>query len=633
MLKICIWLPKNILPRKYYPLMEFFYFLLVKIFRTLYDNIIYYKNEENKIMRKTKIICTLGPSTDNEDVLRELMLNGMDVVRINMSHQTHEEHKARMDVVKKLRKELDLPIAILLDTKGPEIRTGNFEQKSVVLENGQNFTLTTEECLGTKEKCSITFKNLPNDVQRGTKILIDDGLIELRVTDKTKTEIHCTVINGGVVSSHKGINVPDVFLSMPFLSEQDKKDLAFGVEQDVDFIAASFTRTANDINELRAELEKHGGSDIKIIAKIENKDGVKNIDEIVRVSDGIMVARGDLGVEIPFEEIPLIQKQLIKKTRNSDKPVITATQMLDSMIKNPRPTRAETTDVANAIYDGTSVIMLSGETAAGSYPIDAVKTMSAIAEFTESHIDYIGRFQKRDVVERPDVTSAISHATCTTAHDLGATAIVTVSKSGNTSRMLSKYRPNCPIISGTPSEKVWRQTNMSWGVIPIRIEEKDNTDELFDHVIDVAQHCKLLSNGDLVVITAGVPLGVSGTTNLMKVHLVGNILVSGNTVVNTLSARGQLMVCQNEQEALENFADGEILVIHETSNKLMSVIKRCAGVITEVDGLTSHAAIVCLALNKPVIIGAKNATQLLKTGTYVNIDSGNSVVTTSSAKV
>ena len=583
-------------------------------------------------MRKTKIICTLGPSTDDENVLRELMLNGMDVVRINMSHQLHEEHKKRIDVVKRLRKELNLPIAILLDTKGPEIRTGNFAEKSVFLEAGQSFTLTTEEYLGTNEKCSITFKDLPNDVEKGTRILIDDGLIELRVVDKTQTEIYCTVINGGSVSSHKGINVPDVSLSMPFLSEQDKSDLAFGVEQDVDFIAASFTRTASDINELRAELEKNGGHDIRIIAKIENKDGVNNIDEILRVSDGIMVARGDLGVEIPFEQIPRIQKQLIKKTRNSDKPVITATQMLDSMIKNPRPTRAETTDVANAIYDGTSVIMLSGETAAGAYPIEAVKTMASIAEITESNIDYVGRFQKRSLFERPDVTSAISHATCTTAHDLGASAILTASKSGNTSRMLSKYRPDCPIISGTTSEKVWRQTNMSWGVVPIMIEEKDNTDELFDHVIEVAQQKGLVHNGDLVVITAGVPLGVSGTTNLMKVHLVGNILVRSDTIVNNFSARGQLMVCQNEQEALENFTEGEILVINETSNKLVNVIRKCAGVITEADGLTSHAAVVCLALNKPVIVGAENATHLLKTGTYVNMDSGNGVVTTASAK-
>lgn len=583
-------------------------------------------------MRKTKIICTLGPATDDEDILRELMLNGMDVARLNMSHQTHATHKARIDAVKKLRKELDLPIAILLDTKGPEIRTGDFPEK-VTLRSGQEFILTTEQCMGSEDKCSITFAELPHDVSIGTKILIDDGLIELKVKSKTDTEIVCTVINGGPVSSHKGINVPDVFLSLPFLSDADKDDLRFGVEQDVDFVAASFTRNANDINEMRAELEKYGGNDVRIIAKIENKDGVKNIDEILRVSDGIMVARGDLGVDIPIAEVPFIQKKLIDKTRNSDKPVITATQMLDSMVKNPRPTRAETTDVANAIYDGTSVIMLSGETAAGAFPVESVKTMANIAEITENHIDYIDRFNKLDIHERPDVTSAISHATCTTAHDLGASAIITVSKSGMTSRMLSKYRPTTPIISGTPSEKVWRQTNMSWGVIPLMVEEKNNTDDLIAHVIDVAQKHKLLNNGDLVVITAGVPLGISGTTNLMKVHLVGNILVSGKTIVNNLSAHGHLMVCHNDEEALENFKEGEILVIKETNNALLPIMKKAAAIITEVDGIESHAAIVGLALNKPVIVGAKNATLILKTGTNCNVYAGKSVVTTSTTKI
>ncbi len=583
-------------------------------------------------MRKTKIICTLGPATDDENILRELMLNGMDVARVNMSHQDHHTHKVRIDSVKKLRSELDMPIAVLLDTKGPEIRTGDFAEK-VILKAGQKFTLTTEDVPGDQTKCSITFKELPNDVDVGTKILIDDGLIELEVKSKTQTEIVCTVINGGPVSSHKGINVPGVFLSLPFLSEQDKADLKFGVEQDVDFVAASFTRNANDINEMRAELEKYGGNKIRIIAKIENKDGVDNIDEILRVSDGIMVARGDLGVEIPIADVPVIQKKLIRKTRNSDKPVITATQMLDSMIKNPRPTRAETTDVANAIYDGTSVIMLSGETAAGAFPVEAVKTMANIAESTENHINYIDRFYKLDIHERPDVTSAISHAACTTAHDMGASAIITVSKSGMTSRMLSKYRPNCPIISGTPSEKVWRQTNMSWGVVPVKIEEKHNTDDLIDHVIEVAQNHKLLKNGDLVVITAGVPLGISGTTNLMKVHLVGNILVSGTTIVNNLSSHGHLMVCKDDEEALNNFKEGEILVIHETNNSLLPIMKKAAGIITEVDGIESHAAIVGLALNKPVIVGAKNATLLLKTGTNCNIYAGKSVVTTATTKI
>ena len=583
-------------------------------------------------MRKTKIICTLGPSTEEESILRDLILNGMDVARINMSHGTYEEHIKKMDMVKKLRSELQYPTAILLDTKGPEIRTGNFPEK-INLTSGQLFTLTTEECEGDQEHCSITFKGLPDDVDIGTKILIDDGLIEMRVENKTNTTIVCKVLNGGPISSHKGINVPDVTLSMPFLSDKDKEDLLFGIRQDVDFVAASFTRCADDINEMRSFLEMNGGGAIRIIAKIENKDGVNNIDEIVRVSDGIMVARGDLGVEIPIEQIPFIQKQLIRKTRNSDKPVITATQMLDSMMKNPRPTRAETTDVANAIYDGTSVIMLSGETAAGAYPVEAVRTMADIALATEENINYIDRFKKLDIHERPDVTSAISHASCTTAHDLGASAIITVSKSGMTSRMLSKYRPECPIISGTPSEKVYRQTNMSWGVYPIMIEEKNNTDELIEHVIDVAQKKSLLKNGDLVVITAGVPLGVSGTTNLMKVHLVGNILCSGTTIINDLSAHGHLVVCHSDEEALKNCGEGEILVIKETNNSLLPVMRKCAGIITGLDGADSHAAIVGLALNKPVIVGAKNATLLLKTGTNVNIFSGKSVVTTATTKV
>ena len=583
-------------------------------------------------MRKTKIICTLGPSTEDEDILRQLILSGMDVARINMSHGTHDEHRQKIEKLKKIRSELDLPVAILLDTKGPEIRTGNFPEK-VILENGQQFTLTTVPCDGDREHCSITFEGLPGDVDIGTKILIDDGLIELEVKSKTETEINCVVKNGGPVSSHKGINVPDITLSLPFLSERDKEDLKFGIEQDVDFVAASFTRSADDLNEMISFLDQNGGEDIRIIAKIENKDGVNNIDDILRVSDGIMVARGDLGVEIPFEEIPIIQKMLIRKTRNSDKPVITATQMLDSMIKNPRPTRAETTDVANAIYDGTSVIMLSGETAAGAYPVEAVKTMANIAETTEKNINYIDRFNKLDISERPDVTSAISHATCTTAHDLGAAAIITVSKSGSTSRMLSKYRPECPIISGTPSENVWRQTNMSWGVCPVMIEEKHNTDDLIEHVIETAQKKGLLNNGDLVVLTAGVPLGVSGTTNLMKVHLVGNILCRGGTIINDLSAHGHLSVCKTEEEALLNCKEGEILVIKETNNNLLPVMKKCAGIITEVDGEDSHAAIVCLALNKPVIVGARNATLLLKNGANVNIFSGKSVVTTATTKV
>ena len=576
-------------------------------------------------MRKTKIICTLGPATDNNEVLKELILNGMSVARLNMSHGPHSDHKDRMDKIKKLREELNVPVAILLDTKGPEIRTGNFKNKSVELKTGQFFTLTTKDIMGDETKCSITYKNLYKDIMLGSHILIDDGLIEMKVIEIVNKDIKCEVLNDGEVSSYKGINIPGSSLSLPFLSDKDKSDIAFGVEQDVDFIAASFTRNAHDILQLRAELEKNNCNNIRIVAKIENAEGVNNIDEIIRVSDGIMVARGDLGVEIPLEDIPIIQKKLISKAYSAGKQVITATQLLDSMMKNPRPTRAEATDVANAIYDGTSAIMLSGETAAGHFPVESIKTMATIAERTEEDINYTAIFRKRDIPERQDVTSAISHATCTTAHDLNAVAILTVSKTGQTARMISKYRPQYPIISGTTDKKVQRQMNMSWGVIPILIDEKNNTDELFEHVVSQAQKSNLLNNGDLVVITAGIPLGVSGTTNMLKVHLVGDVLLSG-TVVNHNSVYGRLCVCKTEKEAFETFKDGDILVIPSTSNELLPLLKNASGVITETGGANSHAAIVALALDKPVIINATNAVKILKSGTTVKLDGDRGIV-------
>ncbi|XOQ48869.1 MAG: pyruvate kinase [Eubacteriales bacterium] len=576
-------------------------------------------------MRKTKIICTLGPATDNGDVLRQLMLAGMDVARLNFSHQTAAEQKVRADAVKKLRRELGLPVALLLDTKGPEIRLKEFSKPKVTLKAGDKFTLTNRDIVGNETIAAVTFDRLPQEVVPGAIILIDDGLIELKVESCTDTDIYCTVINGGDVSAHKGINVPGIKLSLPFISEKDKEDIAFAVKEDFDFIAASFTRSAQDILDLRTELEKHNCHKIRIIAKIENSEGVDNIDEIIRVSDGIMVARGDLGVEIPLEEVPVIQKKLIKKGYNAGKQVITATQMLDSMMKNPRPTRAETSDVANAIYDGTSAIMLSGETAAGKYPIAALKMMSTIAERTERDIDYQSRFRKRDFTELPNVTSAISHATCTTAQDLGAVAIITVSKSGRTARMISKYRPECPIISGTTDETVQRQMNLSWGVVPILVDEKDNTDELFDHVVNVARGKGLLKNGDLVVITAGVPLGISGTTNLLKVHLVGDVLVSGIGVTKG-AVCGNLCVCKDEDTALKTFKEGDILVIPQTSNRILNIIKKASGIITESGGMNSHAAIVGLALDKPVIVAAEHATQILKSGTTVTLDAARAIV-------
>lgn len=576
-------------------------------------------------MRKTKIICTLGPATDNEGALRELMLAGMDVARLNFSHQTAKEQKVRADRIKKIRAELNLPVALLLDTKGPEIRTTEFNKPKITLTKGSEFTLTSREVVGDETIAGVTFSRLAQEVKPGTRILIDDGLIELKVLSTTDTDVLCTVINGGVVSSHKGINVPGVALSLPFISEKDKSDIAFAVQEDFDFIAASFTRTAQDILDLRNELEKHNCHKIRIIAKIENSDGVENIDQIIRVSDGIMIARGDLGVEIPMEEIPVIQKEIIKKGYNAGKQVITATQMLDSMMKNPRPTRAEATDVANAIYDGTSAIMLSGETAAGDYPVIALKTMAKIAERTERDIDYVSRFMKREIAEEPDVTSAISHATCTTAHDLGAVAIITVSKSGRTARMISKYRPLCPIISGTTDPTVQRQMNLSWGVVPIMVEEQDNTDALFDHVINVARNRGLVKDGDLTVITAGVPLGISGTTNLLKVQLVGDVLVSGVGITKGIAC-GNLCVCANEAEAMTTVKEGDILVIPQTSNQIISILKNCAGIITEQKGLNSHAAVIGLAFDKPVIVGANHATQILKSGTTVTLDADRGIV-------
>ncbi|MCI9255035.1 MAG: pyruvate kinase [Lachnospiraceae bacterium] len=471
-------------------------------------------------MRKTKIVCTLGPATDNEEVLRQMMLEGMNVARCNFSHATYDEHKKRMDMIKKLRKEVGQPVAILLDTKGPEVRVKNFKDGRVTLEEGQLFTLTADEVEGTKDKVSVTYNRLYEDLEVGMRVLIDDGLIEMTVEQVDRTNIVCRVINGGVVSNHKGVNVPDVDLSMPYISDKDREDILFGISQDVDFIAASFVQKKEDILQLRRLLEKNGGSDIKIIAKIENAQGVTNIDDIIEVSDGIMVARGDMGVEIPYEEVPVIQKKIIKKVYRTGKQVITATQMLESMIKNPRPTRAETTDVANAVYDGTSAIMLSGETAAGAYPVEAVKTMVRIAERTEQDVDYRKRFYQNSRETDADITNAICHASCTTALDLNAKAIVTVTKSGTSARMLSKYRPESDIISCATTEKVCRQLSLTWGVTPIVIKEEKEVFHLFDKAIQAAVKMKLLEAGDLTVITSGVPIGVSGTTNMMKVQVV-----------------------------------------------------------------------------------------------------------------
>lgn len=473
-------------------------------------------------MRKTKIVCTIGPATDDKNIMRELMLAGMNVARFNFSHGDYETHEKRLRVVEKLRKELDLPVATLLDTKGPEIRLGKFvDDKPVEIYDGDVYVLTTEDILCDNKRGSISFKKLPRDVSIGTRILINDGVIELLAEKVTKNEITCRVIHGGTLSNNKGINVPGVKLSMPYLSESDMNDLEFGAKMGFDFIAASFVRTAADINYLRKFTHSLGWFDVRIIAKIENAEGVENIDEILEAADGIMVARGDMGVEIPFERIPAIQKELIHKGYNAGKQVITATQMLESMITNPRPTRAEITDVANAIYDGTSAIMLSGETAAGAYPVEVVKTMALIAETTENNIDYKDEFETRRTEPNSNIAEAIAHAVVTTAHDLNAKAIITVSIGGGTARLVSKYRPSCPIICCTTGEVAQRQMNMSWGVIPLIVEEKTSTDELFSTAVETAESHGLIQDGDIVAITAGVPIGISGTTNMLKIARIG----------------------------------------------------------------------------------------------------------------
>ena len=473
-------------------------------------------------MRKTKIICTMGPATDNIEVLRSLAREGMNVARFNFSHGSHEEHKGRMDRLKQVREEQHLPIAILLDTKGPEIRTGDMKDGKIHLTKGEQIRLTPRTCLGTPEKISITYPNLYQDVQVGTSVLIDDGLIELRVEQTQEQDVICRILNDGVVSNHKGINVPDVHLSIPYLSEKDKSDILFGIEQGVDFIAASFVREAADVEQLRMLLDENGGSDIQIIAKIENQQGVENIDGIIAQADGVMIARGDMGVEIPAEDVPAIQKMLIKKVTFAGKQVITATQMLDSMMKNPRPTRAEVTDVANAIYDGTGAIMLSGETAAGQYPVQALSMMARIAERTEEDIDYRKRFFNRQRKAYPDITDAICHATCTTAHDLNARAIVTITKSGLSGRMVARYRPHSDIYGCTPSERVCRQLNLVWGITPVLVEEKPDIFDLIERALDATKEANLMKDGDVAVITAGVPIGVSGSTNMIKVQVVGS---------------------------------------------------------------------------------------------------------------
>ena len=574
-------------------------------------------------MRKTKIICTLGPSTDKGDVLRELIANGMNVARFNFSHGSYEEHGGRLANLKALREELGKPVAALLDTKGPEIRLKEFKNGVEMLEAGQTFTLTTREVEGTKEICSVTYKDLPHDVHEGGTIMLDDGHIMLRIEKVTDTDITCTVLNNGKIKTKKGVNVPGVHLSMPYLSQKDREDIIFGIQNGFDFIAASFVRTAQDVYDIRNLLNEYD-SNIRIIAKIENREGVNNIDSILSAADAVMVARGDLGVEIDFTELPGIQKNIIDRSFSFGKPIVTATQMLDSMMVNPRPTRAEISDVANAIYDGTSAIMLSGETAAGAYPVEALKTMSAIAERTENEPHYRDERFKDAAHGQISVSDATAHAACLTARDVNAAAIVTVSESGNTARLLSKYRPTQPIIACVMNEQVQRQLSLSWGITSLLMGLAKSTDELIEMSTALAQKNGYLHNGELAVVTAGVPVGVSGTTNMIKIHMVGNCLSTGVGVgrenADLTSASGKACVCRTLDEVRAKFKPGMVLVVPSTTNEMLEYVRDAAALVVEEAGLNSHAAIAGKALLKPTIVGALGACSHIRDGLDIAVD-------------
>ncbi len=572
-------------------------------------------------MRKTKIICTLGPSTDKEGVLRDLIANGMNVARFNFSHGSHEEHLGRLEKLKALREELGKPVAALLDTKGPEIRLKDFKNGVENLVAGQTFTLTTRDVEGTNEICSITYKDLPMDVEPNGTIMLDDGLIKLQIQTVNDTDIVCTVLNSGKIKNKKGVNVPGVHLSMPYMSQRDKDDIIFGIQQGYDFIAASFVRTAQDVYDIRNLLNQYD-SNIRIIAKIENREGVNNIDSILAAADAVMVARGDLGVEIDFTELPGIQKTIIDRSFSFGKPIVTATQMLDSMMVNPRPTRAEISDVANAIYDGTSAIMLSGETAAGAYPVEALKTMSAIAERTEQEGFHLRGRTMDSNPGKISVSDATAHAACLTARDVNAAAIVTVSESGTTARLLSKYRPQQPIIACVMREQVQRQLSLSWGITPLMMSLAHSTDELIEMSTALAKENGYLHNGELAVVTAGVPVGVSGTTNMIKIHMVGNCLATGVGVgpENNDVASGKACVCRTMDEVRAKFKPGMVLVVPSTSNEMLGFVRDAAALVVEEPGLNSHAAIAGKALLKPTVVGAAGATSHIRDGLMVAVD-------------
>ncbi|KPC73799.1 pyruvate kinase [Thermoactinomyces vulgaris] len=574
------------------------------------------------MLRKTKIVCTIGPASEDVATLKELIANGMNVARLNFSHGSYEEHGKRIENIRQAAAELGQTVAILLDTKGPEIRTGELKDPSVELIAGEQIILTTEQIEGDAKRISISYAGLAADVHPGSIILIDDGLIGLRVESVEGTEITCTILNGGTLKSRKGVNVPGVKINLPGITEKDAADIRFGIEQKVDFIAASFVRKPQDVLEIREILEEHG-ADIQIISKIENQEGIDNLDGILEVSDGLMVARGDLGVEIPVEEVPVVQKEAIRKCNQLGKPVITATQMLDSMQRNPRPTRAEASDVANAILDGTDAIMLSGETAAGKYPVEAVSTMARIAVRTEATLRYEENFKQKMREIDYTITESLSQAVVHTAQMLNCAAVLTPTESGFTARMVSKYRPQAPIVAITRNPDVARKLALVWGVYPLLGTRANTTDEMFHSTIATALEHGFVNQGDLVVITAGVPVGKSGTTNLMKVHVIGGFLARGQGIGKQV-VTGPVVTGRTAAEINENMVDGGIIVVKASDKEMIESFKRAAAVITEEGGLTSHAAVVGVSLGVPVVVGVENACKLLanEKEITVNVDRG-----------
>ncbi|MFZ5642143.1 MAG: pyruvate kinase [Bacillota bacterium] len=582
-------------------------------------------------MLRTKIVCTVGPASEKLPVLMKMMQAGMNVARLNFSHGTHEEHLQRVNLIREAARKTGKNIAIMLDTKGPEIRLGYLENEPVTLEAGKKVTLTVNDEKGNESVLPVNYRGLPRDVCPGDRILIADGLIELKVTDKTRKTVECEVVNGGEITSQKGVNLPGIVVNLPAVTDRDIDDILFAIKYKFDFIAASFIRKANDILGIRQIVEE-SEAELDIIAKIESREGLNNLEEIIKVSDGIMVARGDLGVEIPVEEVPMVQKKIIEKCNRAGKPVITATQMLESMIQNPRPTRAEASDIANAIFDGTDAIMLSGETAAGKYPVEAVQTMVKIATKAESSLDYEEIAIRRSKYQAHTVTDAISHATCTISEDLGAAAIITSTETGHTSRMMSKYRPKSLVVAVTPEEKVLRKMALVWGVQPLLVKRTTNTDSMITEAIEASLNSAMINPGALVVITAGVPVGVHGTTNLVKVHTVGDILARG-TGIGTRAMTGQTRICHSAEEAFEKVSPGDILVAPATDREYIPAIQKAGALITEFGGLTSHAAIVGLEFGIPVIVGVDDATKVLKDGETITVDGQRGLIYKGTAKV